>query len=268
MNLRTWAVCGMLLGAAFLSGCAGGASGSGPDSTQADLPTQSDETPGGKRARVRVELATGYYQQGQTTVALDEIKQALQADPNHAPAFHLRGLIYMRLNEPALAESSFRRTLQLAPRDADAMHNLGWLLCDQARYPESLRWFDQALATPGYMGQSKTWMTKGLCQVRSGQRAEAEKSLLRSFELDAGNPVTLFHLSKLLLDTGRAPRAQFYARRLNNSEFANAESLWLGIRIERQLDSADAMGQLSDQLRRRFPDAPERALLDKGAFDE
>ena len=47
--------------------------------------TASDEPDGRKRARIRLELAVGYFEQGQTAVALDELKQSLVADPAYAP---------------------------------------------------------------------------------------------------------------------------------------------------------------------------------------
>jgi type IV pilus assembly protein PilF len=63
-------------------------------------------------------------------------------------------------------------------------------------------------------------------------------------------------------------RSQFYVRRLNNSELANAESLWLGIRVERRLGNREAMAQLAAQLRKRFAQSPETAAFERGSFDE
>ena len=57
-------------------------------------------------------------------------------------------------------------------------------------------------------------------------------------------------------------------RRLNNSEWANAESLWLGIKIERRLGNQDAVEQLVVPLRKRFAQSREMGLYDRGAFDE
>ena len=111
-------------------------------------------------------------------------------------------------------------------------------------------------------------MTQGLCQIRAGRPAEAESSLTRSYELDAGNPITGFNLSTLLFQRGEFVRAQFYIRRLNNSESANAESLWLGIKVEHRLDNRDAVQQLAVQLRKRFGQSTELARYDRGAFDE
>jgi type IV pilus assembly protein PilF len=108
----------------------------------------------------------------------------------------------------------------------------------------------------------------GLCQARAGLRTEAEASLLKSHEFDAGNPVTAFNLATLLFQRADYIRAQFYVRRLNNSELANAESLWLGIKVERRLENRDAMLQLAGQLLKRFPQSNEAVAYQRGTFDE
>lgn len=250
-----------------LSGCASNP-GNAPGVTRADLVTESDEPDSRRRARIRLELAIGYFEQGQTTVALDELKQSIAVDPNFAPAYNLRGLIYMRLNDPGLAEDSFKRALVLNPRDADVFHNYAWLLCQQSRFADSYKTFAQAISVPLYGGRAKSWMAQGLCQLKAGLESEAESSFLRSYELDAGNPVNGYNLAKLLFQRGDLVRAQFYARRLNNSDFANSESLWLGIKIERKLDNRDAVGQLAGQLKKRFAQSRELASFERSAFDE
>ncbi len=262
-----WAVCWALVALAGLAGCATTGSAGGTDG-HADIVTESDEPEARKRARIRLQLAVGYFEQGQTTIALDEIKQALAVDPSYADAFNLRGLIYMRLNDLRLAEDSFRRAMTLNLRDANVTHNYGWLLCQQARYAESFQAFNQALANPTYGGRAKTLMTQGLCQLRAGLQAEAEHSLSKSYELDASNPVTGYNLAALLYQRGELGRAQFYIRRLNNSELANAESLWLGIKIEQRQGNRDAVEQLATQLKRRYPQSREAGAYERGAFNE
>ena len=94
------------------------------------------------------------------------------------------------------------------------------------------------------------------------------REVLQSFELDAGNPITEYNLALLLFRRSDLVRAQFYIRRLNNSEWANSESLWLGIRVEHKLGNLDAVEQLALPLRKRFGQSPEMALYDRGAFNE
>ncbi|WP_310566765.1 type IV pilus biogenesis/stability protein PilW [Hydrogenophaga sp.] len=254
--------------AAGLSGCAGGAGAPSAAPMSSEPVTESDEPEARKRARIRLELASNYFENGQTTVALDEIKQSLVADPSYPSAYVLRGLVYMRMNETGLAEDSFRRALQLNPRDADALHNYGWFACQQGRHVEAIDFFQRALASPVYGGQAKTLMAKGICQTRMGQFAEAEGSFSRSYELDAANPITGYNLTSLLYRRGEYTRAQFYIRRLNNSELANAETLWLGIKVERRLNNTEATEQLAQQLSRRYPKSREWASYQRGAFDE
>ncbi len=118
------------------------------------------------------------------------------------------------------------------------------------------------------MARSKTYMAQGLCQARAGQYDQAEQTLLRAYELDAGNPVVGYNLSELFMRRGELKRAQFYIRRINNSELANAETLWLGIKVERGLSDSVAMRQLAEQLRKRFPDSRELSAFERGAFNE
>ena len=251
-----------------LAGCAGQMQLGATNSTRAEIVTESDESNERRRARIRVELAMGYFEQGKTNIALDEIKQAIVADPAFADAYSLRGLVYMRLNDFGFAEESFNKALSIKPKDANVLHNLGWLKCQQALYPQAMKYFGQALADPMYGERAKTLMTQGLCQVRAGMRQEAEASLLKSYEYDAGNPVTGYNLAHLLLQKGDYARAQFYIRRLNNSELANAESLWLGVKLEKKLGNTEAMTQLATQLEKRFPQSSEAASYQRGAFDE
>ena len=251
-----------------LVACANAPGAGGQDAAKADLVTESDEPEARRRARLRLELAVGYFEQGQTTVALDELKQSLAADPGFGEAYNLRGLIYMRLGDFRLAEESFRRSIALNPKDSNTHHNYGWMLCQQNRHAEANQLFGQALANPLYGDRPKTLMTQGLCQIKAGQSAQAEQSLLRSYELDAGNPITGYNLSLLLFQRAEFSRAQFYIRRLNNSELANAESLWLGIRVERRMNNREAVEQLAGQLRKRFFDSRELLAFEREAFDE
>lgn len=253
---------------ALLCGLAGCASKAPDTVTNSDLVTESDEPEARTRARRHLTLAVLYFNDGKTTIALDSLKQSIAADPTWFEAFNLRGLIYMRLNDMPMAEDSFRKALALNPKAATVQHNYGRMLCKQSRMSEAVSMFGAALANPTYGERAKTWMTQGECQLEAGQRDAAEISFLRSYELDAANPFTGYNLALLLFQRGEYLRSQFYTRRLNNSESANAESLWLGIRVERKLNHRDAVDQLSAQLRKRFPQSRESSAFERGAFDE
>ncbi|MEO5696923.1 MAG: type IV pilus biogenesis/stability protein PilW [Burkholderiaceae bacterium] len=252
----------------LLGACAG--LGPEPAVTQSkDIVTASDETDAGKRARLRMELASGYFARGQMTTALDQVKLALQADPMLGEAYNLRGLIYANLGEDQLAEESFRRALQLNSRDADTMQNFGYYLCQKKRYDEANVMFDRAVAVPQYRDVSRTLATKGVCQAFAGQLAESEATLSRAYELSPANPSIAVNLSEVLYRRGEYQRARFYVRRVNAvPEFAGAQTLWLAARIENRMGNTAGAREFGEQLRRRFPDSREAAAFSRGQFDE
>jgi type IV pilus assembly protein PilF len=231
--------------------------------------TNSDEPDQQRRAQARVELAAAYYSRNQLQTSLEQLRIALAADPTLAPAWNLRGLVMAGLGENAEADASFRRALQLAPRDGDALHNYGWHLCQQQRWAEAQAQFAQAVAIPAYRGASRTLMASGVCQARAGDLIAAEGALLRANELDPANPVILTNLAEVLLRRGEFERARFHIRRVNAmSEVANAQTLWLAARIENRLGNRQGTADLGMQLRNRFPESREAGRFARGEFDE
>lgn len=256
------------LGAALAIAAAMGLAGCAAPPPQ-DIRTASDMTDADRIARLRLELASGYFSRGQLETALDEVKRALAARPDLAAGYNLRALIYASLGEHALADESFRRALQLDPRDADTLHNHGWYLCQRQRYDEAEPRFDAALALPQYRQGPRTLLAKGLCQARAGRLDEAEATMTRAYELDPGSPAAAFALGELLFRRGEYERARFYLRRVNSQPAtSNAQSLWLAARIENRLGNEAGVRALGDELRERFPRSPEALRMDKRAFDD
>ena len=248
---------------AVMAACAGPQPGAGEARSDAE-PNSAD-----KRASVRLELASAYFGRGQLSTAMDEVKLALAAKPDMPEAYNLRGLIYAAQGEAALAEQSYQRALQLAPRNGDTLHNHGWFLCQQRRFTEADAQFAAALAVPQYAGVALSTMARGICLARAGRWVDAERVLGRAFELDPSNPAVAFSYSEVLYQRGEYERARFYVRRVNAQvEQSNAQTLWLAARIERRLGNMGGVEDYARQLRDRFPDSPEAQRLMRAQFDD
>jgi type IV pilus assembly protein PilF len=255
----------IVLATALLAACAGTTA----PSANREIKTDSDQTDGDRRAAIRLELAQGYFSRGQFNTALDELKQALQIKPDMREAVNLRGLIYGAMGEHQLAEEAFRRALTVYPNDPDTLHNYGWFMCQQQRWPTADSLFDQALAQSTYRAPARTLLAKGVCEARSGRMLVAEKTLARAFELDPGSPAVAMNLSDVLFRNRELERARFYVKRVNSQpEQVNAQSLWLQLRIERKLGNSGTVDDLAMQMRRKYPQAPETQALDAGRYDE
>jgi len=255
-----------LFAAGLLAGCAtqgqrAAQTGSGEALSAADSSTL-------KRVQLRLELAEGYYQRGQFTVALDEVNKALAEKSDFVPAYTMRALIFSALNDSAKAEANYKEALRLSPDNADALHNYGWFLCQQRRYAESFALFDKALALPNYRYPVRTYLALGVCQYRAGDWAVAEQTLKKGFALDPANPALSTNLAVVLNRLGKPQDALFYIARVNSGPYASAQSLWVGILIARKAGNAIDAAQWTNQLEQRFPDSREAIAAQQGRFDD
>jgi type IV pilus assembly protein PilF len=163
------AMCVWVAAVCSLSSC-------GSTSKQLDALTQVEPDSTRQRAMRRLSLASAYYEQNQNDVAQQEVRAALQIDPNFADAYSLLGLIHQRANAPVLAQQSFEQALQLASqaplRAAEwgaIQHNYGWFLCEQNRFPEAQTQFERAVSQPGYASADKTNKAIAFCKQRATQ---------------------------------------------------------------------------------------------------
>jgi len=265
------AVTAALASLLWLAGCATDGTSSADASASASLPSARSPLPGSpeeteerRRARIRLELAASYYQQGNFTVALDELRQSIEIDPNYAPVYGVLGLVYHDLGDRDRAEDAFQHGLRLSPNDADLNNSYGWFLCQTGRERASLDRFAKALNDPLYRTPAKPLHNAGICALRIGDEETAERNLQRAFQVDPSNAVAMYHLGELYLKRGEASRARFYSQRLLGAYEPTSQMLWLALRIEHALGNVDGEKSLAAQLRRRFPDSPETALLSQG----
>ncbi len=247
-------------------------SNSPPNATVSNVDIQKRDAGGPsdnrKRAAIRMQLAVGYYQDGNFSVALDELKQALTLDPNYADAHTVLALVYAELHQDALAEQSFQRALQLEPGNSDLNNNYGWFLCQHGREKESLGYFETALKNPLYTQKAKPLQNSGVCAVKMGDMAAAEEYFRRSFEVDPTGSVSAYNLASIYYERKDLSRARFYVAQVNNSPGPTPASLWLGIRIERRLGNRTNQVALESQLERLFSDSREAQMQKRGNYGD
>lgn len=256
----------VLLGACATDG--GGQAARNAPAYQREGNAPPEKAESSKRAAIRLQLAIGYYQQRQMEIALNEIKQALAADPDYADAYSVRGLIYMEMGETNLANESFQQALRLSPGNPDFLNNYGWFLCQNGQEAKAVVNFEAALQNRAYQSPGKALANAGICSLKLNDIDAAERYLLRAFQYEPGNPLVNLSLADIYYRRGNNERARFYTNRIVRLENATAEMFWLGIKVERRLGDRAAEESLVTQLRRRFPNSPEFAAYQRGAFNE
>ncbi|THF61827.1 type IV pilus biogenesis/stability protein PilW [Pseudothauera nasutitermitis] len=253
-----------------LAACATTPGGSiGGSSPAADRPI-SDLTPATAaeaRAKAHVELGMAYLQLGRFDIALDEAQIALQDDASYAPAFHLRGLVFMFVEDFAKAEESLSRALRQAPGDPEFNNSYGWFLCLRGREAEGLERLALAARNPYYRVPTRPHTNAGLCHLRKGDQAAAEQAFLRAVDADPSNVQALFELAAIAYRKGDYGSARIYLVRLHQQSEPTPETVWLGLRTERRLGNHDAEASYAAQLRSRFADSPQYGLMQQGRFE-
>ena len=258
------------LAAAVLGALVGCASAPG-SSGKAELQTASDITSAQRKVDIRMQLAVGYFEQGQYAVALDEVKLALAADPNYSDGYGMRALIYQAMGETALADDNFVRARKLAPANPDLDNNYGYFLCQNGRAREAMPLFDAALANRSYQSPGKAANNAGACAVKIKDYASAERYLLQALQMTPDLPATNANLARVYFEKRDYVRANFFITRLNKvakMESLTADVLWLAIKVQHKLGDTGAEAGWATQLRRHHSGSAEYAAYQRGAFDE
>ncbi len=219
------------------------------------------------RARIHTELGAGYFGRGQYAIALQELREALKANDQYAPAYDVMGLIYMDLNEDKLAETNFHRALDISPNDPDIHNNYGWFLCNRNRFDESLKQFETALNNPLYATPESALTNAGICLVKAGKPGSARTYFESSLKFKPNQQQALMGLAQIYYDEGRLADARSLIERLLEYNQPTAQSLWLGLRVARKQNDHDTEASYGLLLRNRFPDAQETQLLLQGNYN-
>lgn len=229
---------------------------------QSHAVTDTEMADAHRRAEVHTALAGEYFQRGNFNVALSETRLAMKDDPSYSAAYNVQGLIYMELREDVAAREAFDRALQLRPNDPEVLNNFGWFLCTRNDTERGLEMLKRASADPLYPTPEKALLSAGLCLRRAHRDAEAEAFLRRAVDIRPDLLGALFNLAAVTFERGDAKEAENFLTRYMRLTTPGIEGLVLGVKVARANHDAASEQSYLQQLRRRFPDAPQaRELL-------
>ena len=230
----------------------------------AATPAKPQEASTKERARIRTELAAGYYQRGQMDVALEELGNAKTLDPSYPKIYDIYGLVYAMLGERAKAEENFRQAIALAPDNSEYRENWGAFLCGTGRASEAMPEFEQVLKDPLYKTPEIALINAGKCSVAMGDTQKGEEYLRRALTVSPGNPIAAYNLALLAYREKRIGEARAWMRPVMLQPSPPAQALYLGACIEKKQGDRDAERAYESQLKNRWPDSAEAKALAGG----
>jgi type IV pilus assembly protein PilF len=231
-----------------------------PDTDEATVKPSSNHL-----AEIYTQLGIEYMNNGQNEVALNKLQRALEIDSNYALAHNALALLYIRLGETEKALASFKRGLELSPNDPNILNNYGQFLCRTGQPAEGQQQFVMALKNPLYQNPEVAYTNAGICAEQQRDMPAAETFLRQALEHDPKMAVALLEMTKVNLEQGKYLPARAYLERYSAVVPHNAQSLWLGVQVERKLGNKDAAGSYAVALKGKYPDSAEaRQLQESG----
>lgn len=218
------------------------------------------------RARIHTELGAAYYGAGQMSVAVQELKEAISADPDYAPAYAEIALVYMTLKEDVLAQQSFERALKIDPTDSSVNNNYGLFLCQRKREKDAMKYFATALKNPLYARPENAYTNSGVCAHLQGDDVKAEELLRKALALQPNQPQALYQLADIAFKRNDLTTARTLLNRHMQVSTPSVDALWLGVRIEQRLGNRTALASYGAQLNNRYPGAPQTRAYNEGRF--
>jgi len=249
---------GLLLTAILvIGGCSTSGGGAGDDN-EGDLIV----TPRGDRlAETNVKLGVGYFQQGNYEYALRKFRKALEIDDNLPNGHYAIALLYDRLGKPKAAVRHFERAIELNPQYSDAHNAYGAFLCRKKDFVGADKAFKKALSNPLFRSHSLVRINAGLCAMRAGKPEEAQDYFRNLLKGEPNNPTALFQMAKINYDSERYLQARGYLQRYDSASKHTAQTLLLGVKIERILGDKNKLAKYALILQRKFPDSDEAQEL-------
>jgi type IV pilus assembly protein PilF len=238
----------------FLTACA----------TQQGSRVGSAETNKHESARIHAELGSGYYQQNQMAVALEEFTKSIEFDPTYSSGFNGLAMTYAAIKEDVKAELNFKKSIALDVKNSEAHNNYGSFLCSRNRFDESIVQFQEAAKNPLYVTPFVAYTNAGYCSLKKSDVNGAEQFFSLALQYQPLLHNAAYQLAKIYFDKKQYGLAQ---QTLSNALANNPtpEMLWLGVRVERQLGNKDAESSYALELRRKYPDAPQTQSLLSGS---
>jgi tetratricopeptide (TPR) repeat protein len=185
------------------------------------------------------DAAVGQHQAGRLEEADAFYRQVLEVDPNHAGAWHLRGVLASQIGQNAIGIRSIERALLLQPDYVQAHNNLGLIFQREGQQEDAAACFRRAIElNPSFAAAHDNL---GVALAALGQLDEAIRWHRRAVELNPAIAEAHNNLGVALHHKGDLDTAIVCFRRAVElrSNYAEAENnLGLALRSQGQSNAA------------------------------
>jgi tetratricopeptide (TPR) repeat protein len=152
-------------------------------------------------------LVESYYLQAQFRLeeARKTARQAVERAPNFAFGWERLAELEFGFGRVKQSQEALARSLELAPRNAQAVALGGFLLAAQNRVRPAMAEFDRAITLDGSLGNA--WLGRGLCWFRLGRVSQALDDLEVAAAVEPQRAMFRSYLGKAFSQAGQDQKA-------------------------------------------------------------
>ena len=168
------------------------------------------QTPEVKRLQAQAvyERGLAHWREGQASLALSALREAVSLDANASTYRDALGLLYLQLGRPDLAVSEFEMAARLDPQYADTIFHLGTALAEQRRWEDAAAAYRRAIALPRLTTPDLAYQNLGLALYHLKRYREAEESLRFALHLEPQLQAAHYSLGLVLAAGSRRDEAR------------------------------------------------------------
>lgn len=222
---------------------------------------KADQARNERLVETQVQMGVAYLEQGNVEVAREKLQKALEIKPDYAPAHSAIALVYKETRQFDLADEHYREAISLSPDEGGTYNNYGVFLCQRNRPEEAEEYFLKAVKLPLYRTPELAYENAGACVRRIPDTNKAEAYLNKALELNPQLPTALINMAEIRFEQDRYLSSRGYLQRYEAVSSHSAESLWLGVRVERKLGDKNAEAKYKKQLQSNFPKSRQFQMM-------
>lgn len=214
-----------------------------------------------------VSAAVRYMREGQTDDAFRHLNRALEADKKNSRVHGTLALLYRMTGDTELEERHFKLAIRYNPDDPKVRNNYSTFLYREGRYKDALAQLKKAVKDPSYSQRELALYNMGRCYLKLEKPDRAVESFERAVRLKDELPEAHFHLAVLHEEAGRLRKSNAHLEAFGRYARHTPKSLWLGIRLQREIGNRDALASYELALRNLYPDSEEYRLYTESKRD-
>lgn len=160
-----------------------------------------------RQAQSHYDIALDHIQNGRIELGLRDLLAAERLDPRDERIQNTLGITYYQKGRAVEGERHLLQALEIRPDYHEARYNLAVLLLREGRFPECIEQSQRLFDDPTFVAPWRALTTRGWCEFKSGDVAEARRLLELSRDYDSGDWSTLLNLGILEAEQGNRRQA-------------------------------------------------------------